>query len=531
MSVRRVMGTETEYAISLSSGKPYDPVRLSFDLVNAAAADQRRHIRWDYRQEDPINDARGHRLDRASARPDMLTDEPQRLVTNTIAANGGRIYVDHAHPEYSAPESRDPFEALLFDRAGDVLMQQAAQAAANADGNGIALFRNNVDGKGASWGSHENYMMLRSVPFERVAQVLALHFVSRQIYTGSGRVGIAERSEIDGFQLSQRADYFHTTIGLQTTFDRPIVNTRDESHSTPQYRRVHCIAGDANLMDVPEILKLGTTSMLLWMLEAAQDGPHAQNINENMQKLSLADPVEAMHAVSHDLSFTAMLPLGNGGHITALEIQRALMRLVEDTGSVVYGNDECGKPLWPDVSTSRVMAMWNQALADIARVQHSDDEARLRMRDEAGRLEWLFKWQLLEGLRRKFGASWSDSRLKAFDVQWAALDPQRSIFHRIQAKTTMLCSNEDVVHACMHAPESTRAWLRAELVRLFAEDVIAVSWTHIAVRDDQSAQGIIELDMTDPLAGVDNESILAALNASHTGAQALRKLTDIIAGQ
>ena len=190
MSVRRIMGTETEYAVSALGMEHYNPVKLSFDVVGAAANEQTKHIRWDYRQEDPVNDARGTRLERASAHPDLLTDAPQLNITNVIAVNGGRVYVDHAHPEYSAPETDDPFDAVLYDHAGDLIMRECARKASEQTGIAIALHRNNVDGKGASWGTHENYMMLRSVPFDQVAKLMTAHFVARQIFTGSGRVGI-----------------------------------------------------------------------------------------------------------------------------------------------------------------------------------------------------------------------------------------------------------------------------------------------------------------------------------------------------
>ena len=123
MTVKRVMGTETEYAVSLNTPDRYNPVQLSFDVVNGAADSHSKSIRWDYRQEDPVNDARGTRLERAAARPDMLTDAPQLNITNVIAPNGGRVYVDHAHPEYSAPETTDPFEAVRYDHAGALIMQ------------------------------------------------------------------------------------------------------------------------------------------------------------------------------------------------------------------------------------------------------------------------------------------------------------------------------------------------------------------------------------------------------------------------
>ena len=336
MSVRRVMGTETEYAVSAPGQGRYNPVQLSFDVVGAASDASRSHIRWDYRQEDPVNDARGTRLERAAAHPDLLTDAPQLNITNVIAPNGGRIYVAHAHPEYSAT------------------------------GRKIVLHRNNVDGKGASWGTHENYMMLRSVPFDLVTRLMTTHFVSRQIFIGSGRVGIGEHSENAGYQLSQRADYFHMKVGLQTTFDRPIINTRDESHSTDEYRRLHVIVGDANRMDVPQALKLGTTSMLLWLLEHADMAEI--DLNEALEPLTLADPVEAMHTVSHDLTLAAPLPLETGGTTTAWQMQVTLRGLVYAAAATVYGTDTSGEPAWPDRSTRNIMAMWGQALADVATV-------------------------------------------------------------------------------------------------------------------------------------------------------------------
>lgn len=281
MSVRRIMGTETEYAVSGAQGG--NPVQWSFDVVAGASSPRTRHIRWDYRQEDPVNDMRGMRLDRASARADMLTDEPQPHVTNVIAPNGGRIYVDHAHPEYSAPETDDPFTAVIYDTAGDVLMEQAARQA-----GGLQLHRNNVDGKGASWGTHENYMLSRSVPFGQMAALMTAHLVTRQIYTGSGRVGIGERSETAGYQLSQRADYVHMKVALQTTFDRPIINTRDEPHADAgRFRRLHVIVGDANRMDVPRVLKLGTTSMLLWVCEHAEEA--GIDLTGELEALTFAD--------------------------------------------------------------------------------------------------------------------------------------------------------------------------------------------------------------------------------------------------
>ncbi|KFI92998.1 proteasome-associated protein [Bifidobacterium saguini DSM 23967] len=497
MSVQRVMGTETEYAVSLkAAGGHYNPVQLSFDVVNGAADQHSKSIRWDYRQEDPVNDARGTRLERAAACPDMLTDSPQLNITNVITPNGGRVYVDHAHPEYSAPETTDPFEAVRYDHAGDLIMQAAAERASKATGTPIALHRNNVDGKGSSWGTHENYMMLRSVPFSRVARLMTLHFVTRQIYAGSGRVGIDEHSEMAGFQLSQRADYIHSKVGLQTTFERPIINTRDESHSTDEFRRLHVIVGDANRMQVPQVLKLGTTSMLLWLLEHVEEADF--DIDAFLDELELADPVEAMHTVSHDLTLAAPLELEHGGETNAWLIQLKLRQAVYQVAALIDGTDTTGEPAWPDKSTTSIMAMWGQALADVAAIRHAEnDDARLALSNEASRVEWLFKWQLLEKMRRKIAAGvsdgaaaassgWNHPKLKVIDLAWAALDPTTSVFAKLESRTERVIRAQEIAQAAAEPPEHTRAWLRGKLVSKFGSEVAAVSWSKLTARDPQT---------------------------------------------
>ena len=167
MSAGRVMGTETEYAVADPQDPGADPRTLALRLVRAAARPDLAHIRWDYGGEDPVNDARGGRLPRSAAVPSMLTDAPGARLIDVAAPNGARIYVDHAHPEYASAETANAFDALVQDRAGDRMMAQAAERA-----GGLALYKNNVDGKGAAWGSHENYLMDRAVPFARVAALM-----------------------------------------------------------------------------------------------------------------------------------------------------------------------------------------------------------------------------------------------------------------------------------------------------------------------------------------------------------------------
>src|SRR5579872_2449815 len=293
MSVRRIMGTETEYGISVPGQPGANAMVTSSQVVNAyqaARSARARRARWDFEEENPLRDARGFDLARDAADSAQLTDEDLGLA-NVILTNGARLYVDHAHPEYSAPECTNPLDAVIWDKAGERVMEAAARHVASVPGAAkLQLYKNNVDGKGASYGSHENYLMSRQTPFSAVIAGLTPFLVSRQVVTGSGRVGIGPAGDEPGFQLSQRADYIEVEVGLETTLKRGIINTRDEPHAdADRYRRLHVIIGDANLSETSTYLKLGTTALVLDLIE---EGP-AHGID--LSDLALARPVHAVH--------------------------------------------------------------------------------------------------------------------------------------------------------------------------------------------------------------------------------------------
>ncbi len=319
MSVHRVMGLETEFGISHPGHPNANPVRMSGLVVNAHAVAVGRTgalaQRWDYDEESPLRDARGFDMTRAEADPSQLTDDVG--TANVVLTNGARFYVDHAHPEYSSPEVTNPWDAVVWDRAGTQIAAEAARCAASLPGgHEIVLYKNNTDGKGASYGTHENYLMDRRTPFKSVVDALIPFFVTRQVFTGAGRVGLGQDGRREGFQLSSRADFFEVEVGLETTLKRPIINTRDEPHADPAlWRRLHVIVGDANLSETATLLKLGTTAIVLSMIEAG--GPNLG--------IELANPVAAMHRVSHDLSLREPLDCLRRSPLTALEVQQAYL--------------------------------------------------------------------------------------------------------------------------------------------------------------------------------------------------------------
>ena len=192
---------------------------------------------------------------------------------NAVLTNGARYYVDHAHPELSTPECSNALEVTRFDKAAELILRRSMLAAARIlpPGQELVVYKNNSDGKGNSYGCHENYLMARSTPFSRIVIHATAHLITRQIFTGSGKVG----SEAPGltteevpFQITQRADFFEEEVGLETTLKRPIINTRDEPHADSRaYRRLHVITGDANMAEVATFLKVGTTAIVLAMVE------------------------------------------------------------------------------------------------------------------------------------------------------------------------------------------------------------------------------------------------------------------------
>jgi len=475
--MRRIMGTEVEYGISSPGNPTANPILTSTQAVLAYAAaasvPRTKRARWDYEVESPLRDARGFDLTRpGQAAPVIDVDEVG--AANMILTNGARLYVDHAHPEFAAPEVTDPMDAVIWDKAGERVMEQAARYAGSVPGSPkLQLYKNNIDGKGASYGTHENYLMARSTPFDAIVVGLTPFFASRQVFCGSGRVGIGQAGEEQGFQLSQRADYMEVEVGLETTLKRGIINTRDEPHAdADKYRRLHVIIGDANLAETATYLKVGTTALVLDLIESGAD----------LRDLQLAKPVAAVHQISHDPSLKATVELSDGRRLTGLQLQWIYHQRVSE---LVRHDRE------PDPRTTDVLDTWSRVL----------DLLERDPMECADLLDWPAKLRLLQGFRDREGLGWSSSRLHLVDLQYSDVRLDKGLYNRLVARGSMqrLTTEEQVLAAVTEPPTDTRAYFRGECLRRFGTEITAASWDSVIF--DVGRKSLVRIPTLEPLRG------------------------------
>ena len=470
MAIPKVIGTETEYGIAAVGAPEFNPVMSSSLLISTYAGALRR-IRWDYEQESPLRDARGFE-------PVQLREpsEEDLGLANVILPNGARYYVDHAHPEYSTPECASPRELVIHDKAGERVLERSLEEVDRVlpGAQRLSVYKNNSDGKGNSYGTHENYLVDRAVPFGSLVAGLTPFFVSRQIFCGAGKLGTEASWDEQGrhrYQLTQRADFFEAEVGLETTLKRPIINTRDEPHADPErYRRLHVIVGDANMCEVAILLKVGTTALVLKMIE-----------DDYLPDLTLASPVSALHEVSRDPTCTALVRLADGRRLSAVQIQ---WEYLERGKKYVEQED-------PSADNLEVLERWEGVLAAL-----EDDPMQL-----ARELDWVAKYRLLEAYRKRDGLAWSDPKLRLIDLQYHDVRRSKGLHHRLAAtgKVERLATDEEIERAVMEPPEDTRAYFRGRCIGRYPESIAAASWDSMIF--DTGSEALQRVPMREPLRG------------------------------
>lgn len=475
-----LFGIETEYGITREDLNDVDPVVESMELVRAhlTASFERR---WDYAGEDPHEDARGFRV--SGLAQDKEEDEFARrdahrpfsfhdMKSDLVLPNGARFYNDHTHPEYSTPECRTLKSLVAHERAGERIIQWAADRRNKSlGGQVVQLYKNNTDFHGHSYGCHDNYLVPRSIPFPTLIAGLLPFLVSRQVIAGAGKVGVEaqESGFVPGrYQLSQRADFMETELSVDTMHNRPILNTRDEPHADRrQYRRLHLIIGDANMCEYATALKVGTTQLVLDLIARGA-----------MPKMELEHPVAAVKQLSRDADLSTTVRLKNGRSLSAVDIQECYCEAARRTLS---GSDE---------ESDWVLNEWREVLSLLVQ-----DRSRL-----VGKLDWVTKQWLLETFMREERIGWSDPWLMSLDLEYHNVNPGRGLYLELEAqgKVWRITTEADIEGALVAGPADTRGGIRGLCVRRFPDHIKGMQWERIQFSGGVRAQTLEMGDLFEP---------------------------------
>jgi proteasome accessory factor PafA2 len=492
MAIEKIIGTEIELGITAKDASGFDPVSSSILLINSHPAFSDVQAMWDYAGENPLLDARGFE---ASGEHEKPNQQDNRTI-NKVLRNGGRLYVDGAHPEYSSPECTNARDVVCYEKAGERIFEMCL-ASANlnlGEQQRMFIYKNNSDGKGNSYGHHENYLMDRALPFEQIVLGFTPFLVTRQIFAGAGKVGAENGTEPCDYQLSQRADFFETFIGLDTMAKRPIINTRDEPHADEEkYRRLHVIVGDSNMSEFATYLKVGTTAIVLSMVE---DGFIKRD-------LALEDPVRAIKEISHDVACKRRVKLKRGKEFSAIEIQREYLDL-----ALEYYQGQERSPQVADL-----LEKWQYVLDKLA-----EDPMTLHRE-----LDWVIKRELINAYTSRKGCSFDDQRVFMMDLQYHDLRRDKGLFFTLerQGYVERILTDEEILLAMKTPPADTRAYFRGMCLQKYPKEVYGVSWSSIIF--DTGDLAVKRIPMTDPYRGT-QKLVAEVLERSETAAELLENI-------
>ena len=461
--MHRLFGIETEYGITLENTEQIDTVQESIELIKSY---QREPFlpRWDYKGEDPFRDERGFRAKHLNNHPDEVEEEkkdkerfatqPDRsfreIKSDRILINGARLYNDHAHPEYSTPECQSLFDLVAHDKAGERILRECAERRSQKLGQRVILYKNNTDFYGHSYGCHDNYLMDRDVPFDYLKTSILPFFITRQIFAGAGKIGIETEAGLatpGHFQLTQRSDFFHVEASVDTMHKRPIVNTRDEPHADPaKYRRLHGIVGDANMSEYATALKVGTTALVIDLIE--------QRLIPDT--CAIANPIDTIRLISHDQTYHWMIQKVDGKMISAIDHQREFLEIAQKY--LAHQNSE----------TDWVLTQWEQTL----------DALENEPMELTDRIDWVAKKWLLETFVESQEIEWDAPWLQSIDLEYHNINVEEGLFYGLPMQRVV---TDEQIHAAMHTPPSdTRAYFRGKSLNKFEEAVRTVQWDSIS---------------------------------------------------
>ncbi len=402
---------------------------------------------------------------------------PQDWGRKYLRENGGCCYIDLDHLEVCLPEVISAYDHVAAWHA----MLRVARRAMNAVNETLPpeqrlhVLVNNSDGKGNAYGSHMNFLVTRdcweNIFWRKLQYMLYLGAfqVSSIVYAGQGKVGSENCAPHADYQISQRADFFEQLSGIQTTFSRPIINSRDEAlcgrrgrdehggvHPDEMMRRLHVIFYDSTLCHVASLLKVGVMQIVLAMIEA-----EAVNLD-----LTLESPLVALNSYSHDPTLQAKARTCSGRELTAVELQ---MLFFEEAQRFV-GQGRCDG-LVP--RAGEILALWGDTLEKL----RAGDFAAL-----TGRLDWVLKRALIEqAMEANPHLDWESPEVKHLDHVYASLDEEQGLYWQCEEGGVVeaAVSDLDIERLRIEPPADTRAYTRAMLLRKGQAAVEDMNWDQI----------------------------------------------------
>jgi len=470
--MERVFGLETEFGITLDGAESVDVVTESIALVRSYT-EHGALMKWDYEHEDPHRDARGFRAKELrqdtdeSAYYEIDKNRPltfQEIKSDLVLSNGARFYNDHAHPEYSTPECTTLRQIVAQDKAGERILAECARRrnAHLPEGERVRLYKNNTDFLGHSYGCHDNYLMRRDVPWDQIVAGALPFLITRQIFAGTGKMGIEAESAMSQpgvFQISQRADFFSVLVSIDTMNRRPLINTRDEPHADQsKYRRFHVIIGDSNMSEWATALKIGTTALVLALIERGE-----------APQLEIAQPLDVTKSISRDQNYDWIMELRDGRKISAIDVQRLYLRAAQ---KIDRGDEEHA---W-------VIREWDNVLNDLERDV-------MLCRD---RVDWVAKKFLLNALQAEEKLPSTDPWLQSIDLEYHNIDLESGLYYELVRQGSMrrVVSEDEIRTAIFSPPETTRAFFRGRSVARFNDQIESIQWNEIVLSNGDRPQRI-----------------------------------------
>jgi proteasome accessory factor PafA2 len=479
--MNRVFGLETEYGITVNGADTVDVVAESIELVRRYT-DHGAHMKWDYQLEDPHLDARGFRAKSLlqdadeSAYYEIDKGRPlsfEEIKSDLVLSNGARFYNDHAHPEYSTPECTALQQIVAQDKAGERILAECARRRNETleAGQQIRLYKNNTDFVGHSYGCHDNYLMRRDVPWDRIVSGILPFLITRQIFAGAGKLGIEAEStptQPGVYQISQRADFFSVVVSIDTMNRRPLINTRDEPHvDANRYRRFHVILGDSNMSEWATAMKIGTTALVIDLIERGQ-----------VPQLEIAQPVDANKSISRDQTYDWIIELKDGRKISAIDVQRIYLR----AASKLESESPTASPARTE-DRQWILQEWENVLNDLERDP-------MTTRD---RVDWAGKKFLLNALKEEEKLSWTDPWLQSIDLEYHNVDLEAGLYYELvrQNAARRVVSEHDIKDSIFNPPETTRAFFRGRSVARFNDEIASIQWDEIVFANKTQSRRVV----------------------------------------